>query len=71
MPKSITPNYSRYNAVAELIGLNVAPVKLTKLPNKYLPLIERFNRVPKGENWTRKTIFSALRESEFIDLSFF
>ncbi len=46
--------------LAELAGLNVAPVKLAKAANKDLLLIERFDRVPKGDNWTRKAMVSAL-----------
>lgn len=46
--------------LAELSGLNVAPVKLTKAANKDVLLIERFDRVPKGDKWARKAMVSAL-----------
>jgi len=46
--------------LAELAGLNVAPVKLTKSGNKDILLIERFDRVPKGGKWARKAMVSAL-----------
>jgi serine/threonine-protein kinase HipA len=46
--------------LAELAGLNVAPVKLTNAANKDVLLIERFDRVPKGDKWARKTMVSAL-----------
>ena len=46
--------------LAELAGLNVAPVKLQKAANKDVLLIERFDREPKGDKWTRKAMVSAL-----------
>jgi serine/threonine-protein kinase HipA len=46
--------------LAELAGLNVAPVKLTKAANKDVLLIERFDRVPKGDKWARRAMVSAL-----------
>ncbi len=46
--------------LAELAGLNVAPVKLVKTANKDVLLIERFDRVPKGDSWARKAMVSAL-----------
>jgi len=46
--------------LAELAGLNVAPVTLTKAANKDVLLIERFDRVPKGDKWERKAMVSAL-----------
>jgi serine/threonine-protein kinase HipA len=46
--------------LADLAGLNVAPVKLAKAANKDVLLIERFDRVPKGDKWTRKAMVSAL-----------
>jgi serine/threonine-protein kinase HipA len=46
--------------LAELAGLNVAPVKLVKAANKDVLLIERFDRVPKGDAWARKAMVSAL-----------
>jgi serine/threonine-protein kinase HipA len=46
--------------LAELAGLNAAPVKLAKIANKDVLLIERFDRVLKGNNWARKAMVSAL-----------
>ena len=46
--------------LAELAGLNAAPVKLAKAANKDVLLIERFDRVPKGDKWARKAMVSAL-----------
>ena len=40
--------------------INVAPVKLKKTVNKDVFLIERFDREPKGDKWTRKAMVSAL-----------
>lgn len=46
--------------LAELAGLNVAPVKQAKAANKDILLIERFDRVPKGNKWARRAMVSAL-----------
>ncbi len=46
--------------LAELAGLNAAPVELAKTANKDVLLIERFDRVPKGDKWARKAMVSAL-----------
>jgi len=46
--------------LAKLAGLNVASVKLAKAANRDVLLIERFDRVPKGDKWTRKAMVSAL-----------
>ena len=46
--------------LAELAGMNTAPVKLAKAANKDVLLIERFDRVAKGDKWTRKAMVSAL-----------
>jgi serine/threonine-protein kinase HipA len=46
--------------LAELAGLNAAPVELAKTANKDVLLIERFDRVPKGNKWARKAMVSAL-----------
>jgi serine/threonine-protein kinase HipA len=46
--------------LAALAGLNVAPVKLARAANKDVLLIERFDRLPKGNAWTRKVMVSAL-----------
>ncbi len=54
--------------LAELTGLNAAPVKLAKAANKDVLLIERFDRVPKGEKWTRKSMVSALTLLQLDDM---
>lgn len=46
--------------LAQLAGLNVAPVKLVKVANKDVLLIERFDRQPKDGSWSRKAMVSAL-----------
>lgn len=46
--------------LAEIAGLNVAPVNLVKAANKDVLLIERFDRQPKDGNWSRKAMVSAL-----------
>ncbi|MBW2632603.1 MAG: type II toxin-antitoxin system HipA family toxin, partial [Deltaproteobacteria bacterium] len=54
--------------LAELAGLNAAPVKLAKAANKDVLLIERFDRVPKGEKWARKAMVSALTLLQLDDM---
>jgi len=46
--------------LADIAGLNVAPVKLVQAANKDVLLIQRFDREPKDENWSRKAMVSAL-----------
>ena len=46
--------------LAGLAGLNAAPVRLAKAANKDVLLIERFDRVLKGDKWARKAMVSAL-----------
>ena len=46
--------------LASLAGLNVAPVEIARTANKDVLLIERFDRVPKGKEWARKSMVSAL-----------
>ena len=46
--------------LASLAGLNVAAVKLTHAANKDVLLIERFDRMPKGDHWSRRAMVSAL-----------
>ena len=55
--------------LAELAGLNVAPVALSKAANKDVLLIERFDRVPKGDKWTRKAMVSALTLFQLDDMT--
>lgn len=46
--------------LAELVGLDVAPVKLETAANKDVLLIERFDREKVKQGWTRKAMVSAL-----------
>ena len=46
--------------LAALAELNVAPVRLTKAVGKDVLLIERFDRIPKHNDWLRKAKVSAL-----------
>lgn len=46
--------------LAALAGLNVAPVTLTHTAHKDVLLIERFDRIPRGGDWSRRAMVSAL-----------
>lgn len=46
--------------LAHLVGLNVAPVKLTKAAHKDVLLIERFDRTQANGGWYRNSVISAL-----------
>lgn len=46
--------------LASLVGLNVAPVALTRSSQKDVLLIERFDRNHTGQGWQRKCMVSAL-----------
>lgn len=46
--------------LASIVGLNVAPVKLTKTLGKDVLLIERFDRIAIEGGWTRRALVSAL-----------
>ena len=46
--------------LADLVGLNVAPVKLEIAANKDVLLVERFDRKKVEQGWTRKSMVSAL-----------
>lgn len=46
--------------LAELVGISVAPVSLTKAMGKDVLLIERFDRVREDKGWLRKSMVSAL-----------
>lgn len=41
-------------------GLNVAPVRLVTVAGRDVLLIERFDRAPRGDGWTRRAMVSAL-----------
>ena len=46
--------------LADLAGLNVAPVRLVRAMNKDVLLIRRFDREPTEDGWTRRAMVSAL-----------
>lgn len=46
--------------LAQLSGINVAPVSLTQAAGKDVLLIERFDRLKTETGWTRKSMVSAL-----------
>ncbi|WP_276200626.1 HipA domain-containing protein [Chelatococcus sp. XZ-Ab1] len=46
--------------LAAACGLNTAPVSLTRVANKDVLLIERFDRTPTKDGWTRRAMVSAL-----------
>jgi serine/threonine-protein kinase HipA len=46
--------------LAALAGLQVAPVRLERVANKDVLLIERFDRVKTAQGWQRKAMVSAL-----------
>jgi serine/threonine-protein kinase HipA len=46
--------------LAAMAGLNVATVKLVKAAGKDVLLIERFDRLPRGKEWSRRAMVSAL-----------
>jgi len=46
--------------LADLVGLDVAPVKLETAANKDVLLVERFDRENVEQGWTRKPMVSAL-----------
>ncbi|ORJ57585.1 type II toxin-antitoxin system HipA family toxin [Geothermobacter hydrogeniphilus] len=46
--------------LAQLAGMNVAPVKLVKAAHRDVLLIERFDRRKTATGWTRKLMISAL-----------
>ncbi|MCP4072870.1 MAG: HipA domain-containing protein [Hyphomicrobiales bacterium] len=54
--------------LAQLSGLNVAPVSLTRAAGKDILLIERFDRVKTDAGWTRKSMVSALTLFELDEM---
>ncbi len=55
--------------LAALVGLNVAPVSLTRSWAKDVLLIERFDRIPVEDQWRRKHMISALTLFELDDMT--
>ncbi len=54
--------------LAAFVGLNVAPVSLTRSWDKDVLLIERFDRIPVDGQWHRKHMISALTLFELDDM---
>jgi serine/threonine-protein kinase HipA len=54
--------------LAQLVGLDVAPVSLTTSAHKDVLLIERFDRVHTAQGWARKAMVSALTLLELDDM---
>jgi serine/threonine-protein kinase HipA len=54
--------------LAQLAGLNVAPVELKTALNKDVLLIERFDRIPGEAGWQRKMMVSALTILELDEM---
>ncbi len=54
--------------LAQECGLMVAPVRLERVLNKDVLLIERFDRVRTGNGWRRKALLSALTLLELDEL---
>jgi len=46
--------------LAELAGINVAPVRMESAAGRDVLLVERFDRIPKGDQFQRKLMLSAL-----------
>lgn len=54
--------------LAAVVGLNVAPVKLTRALGKDVLLIERFDRVKAADAWQRRAMVSALTMLELDEM---
>ena len=54
--------------LAQFAGLNAAPVKLIKVANKDVLLIERFDRKAKDDKWSRIAMVSALTLFELDEM---
>lgn len=54
--------------LAQKVGLQVAPVQLTKALGKDVLLIERFDRVQRGDRWQRRAMVSALTLLELDEM---
>ena len=55
--------------LAMLAGLDVAPARLVKAAGKDVLLIERFDRIPAGSEWARKSMVSALTMFGLSDMT--
>lgn len=54
--------------LAEIVGLDVAPVSLKKAANKDVLLIERFDRAASPKGWLRKSMVSTLTLFELDEM---
>ncbi len=54
--------------LAAAVGLNVAPVRLVRTQGKDVLLVERFDRVAVGEDWSRRAMVSALTLLELDEM---
>lgn len=54
--------------LAALAGLSVAPVELARASGKDVLLVERFDRVPEGDRWRRRSLVSALTILELDEM---
>jgi serine/threonine-protein kinase HipA len=54
--------------LAARAGLNVAPVKLDRALGKDVLLVERFDRAPLGDGWSRRAMVSALTLLELDEM---
>jgi serine/threonine-protein kinase HipA len=55
--------------LAALAGLSVAPVRLDETSGKNVLLVERFDRIARGETWARRAMVSALTMPAITRLS--
>ncbi len=55
--------------LADMAGLDVAPVKMVKAAGKDVLLIQRFDRVQVASGWERKSMVSALTLFELSDMT--
>lgn len=55
--------------LAQRIGLDVATVEIDKVLDRDVLLVERFDRVPSGNGWTRRAMVSALTWTQENELA--
>ncbi|ESQ79475.1 type II toxin-antitoxin system HipA family toxin [Asticcacaulis benevestitus] len=54
--------------LASIVGINAAPVDLVRVAGRDVLLIERFDRVRKGDSWHRRAMVSALTLFELDEM---
>lgn len=54
--------------LADMVGLNVAPVRLASAAGRDVLLVERFDRVRRQDGWTRRALVSALTLLELEEM---